>query len=42
MHFSNNDDMPDKNNDSYDRLFKLREVYDITSAFAMAYTPGSE
>jgi len=43
LHFSNNDDMPDKNDADYDRLFKVREVYDIlTSGFATAYTPGRD
>ena len=43
LHFSNNDDMPDKSDTDFDRLFKIREVYDIlTSAFMMAYTPGRD
>lgn len=40
LHFSNNDC---KSSEDYDRLFKIRDVYDlITSIFSTAYIPGRE
>lgn len=43
LHFNNNDSMPDKDSVDYDRLGKIRQVYDtITSAFTTAYIPGRE
>jgi len=35
--------MPDKSSEDYDRLFKIRDFYDlITSIFSTAYIPGRE
>jgi len=41
LHFSDNDAMPAKTDPSYDRLYKIRAVYDLlSSAYMEAYTPG--
>ena len=41
LHFSNNDNSLNKDDQNYDRLFKVREVYNlITGSFTNAYTPG--
>jgi hypothetical protein len=43
LHFENNEDASDRNRDDYDRLWKLRRVFDYLNArFAEVYSPTEQ